>query len=121
MSRPIPMTPPADRASLAVERLLCVDISTTAAPMTRNEMGEVLSTSLSDLSADVLASARPDRVICTLFGAGLDAYAVIERLECLGYAGQITVLAPPLPRPKLVEAELRAQGPGRRLTLLPLG
>jgi hypothetical protein len=111
------MTPPSDRA----ERLLCVDISATAAPLTRNEVGEVITTSLEELTGDILASARPDRVICTLFGAGLDAYAVIERLESLGYRGQITVLAPQLPRPSLVEAELRAQGPGRRLTLLPIG
>lgn len=121
MSRPIPMPPPADRASLAAERLLCVDISAQAAPLIRDERGCVITTSLTELTASLLETARPDRVIFTLFGAGVDAYAVIERLEDLGYAGAITVLCPPLPRPKLVEAELRAQGPGRRLTLLPLG
>jgi hypothetical protein len=117
MSLPIPIPLP---AALATERLLCVDISATASGILRDEKGQVLTISLPELTADLMAQARPDRVICMLFGAGLDAYAVIERLESLGYGGAITVLAPHLPRPKLVEAELRAIGPGRRLTLLPL-
>lgn len=114
------MQTPADPPHHIGERLLCVDISAQAPAMLRDRNGTILTTSLADLTAEVLAQARPDRVICPLFGAGLDAYSVIERLEALGYAGEIAVLCPPLPRPKLVEAELRAQGPGHRLTLLML-
>jgi hypothetical protein len=41
-------------------------------------------------------------------------------LQALGFGGAITVLSPRLPRPLLVEAELRALGPGHRLTLLQI-
>ena len=114
------MQTPADPPSPIGERLLYVDISANAPALLHELQGTMLTTALAELTAELLVQARPDRVICMLFGAGLDAYAVIERLESFGYGGAITVLAPHLPRPKLVEAELRAIGPGRRLTLLPL-
>ena len=71
-----------------------------------------------DLSAALLAEIRPDRIILPLFGGPSDALTIIEHLEALGYAGRIFVLAPPLPRPALVERELRAAGPGTRLVLV---
>ena len=43
---------------------------------------------------------------------------VIARLQVLGYTGQITVMSMPLPSARMVESELRAQGPCKRLTLL---
>jgi hypothetical protein len=116
----IQMQTPADPPSPIGERLLYVDISANAPALLHELQGTMLTTALAELTAELLVQARPDRVICPLFGAGLDAYSVIERLEALGYAGEIAVLCPPLPRPRLVEAELRAQGPGQRLTLLML-
>ena len=57
-------------------------------------------------------------IILPLFGSGYDASSAIDELERLKYAGRITVIAPSLPRPSLVERELRALGPGARLTLI---
>lgn len=70
------------------------------------------------LTAEVLRLYRPDLVVCPLFHPGHDAVAVIERLQDLAYPGAILVLSPALPRPDLVEQELRALGPLRRLRLV---
>lgn len=72
----------------------------------------------SDLSAALLALHQPSRIILPLFAAGFDATAAVEELEALGYRGRITVLAPDLPKPRLVERELQNLGPGARLTLI---
>jgi hypothetical protein len=78
----------------------------------------VLHRHFSELGADLLAELKPHRIIVPLFATGYDAMAAIEVLEQLKFAGQITVIAPELPRPRLVERELRAQGPGARLSLI---
>ena len=74
--------------------------------------------SFSDLDAAFLSAHGPSLVILPLFAASYDAMTAVERLEGLGYACRIAVLAPALPKPKLVEAELRGLGPGARLTLI---
>lgn len=115
---PFPQISPKDQPGLAAETLLCVDPGD--AGLLHDDLGRIVSAALPQITAQLLASLRPDRVICALFGPAQDAYAVVEQLESLGYDGAITVLCPDLPRPKLVEAELRAIGPGLRLTLLPM-
>jgi len=70
------------------------------------------------LTARVLSDLRPELVILPLFGPVHDAASAIERLQELGYQQRIAVLAPPLPRPALVERELRDLGPGERLVLI---
>lgn len=70
------------------------------------------------LTARALLSIRPDEIACALFTDDYDAAQVVQRLEHLGYRGLITVIAPPLPRPRMVEQELRHLGPGARLRLL---
>jgi hypothetical protein len=74
-----------------------------------------------DLGPALLAELRPGRIIMPLFAAGYDAMAAVEILEQLGFGGQISVIAPDLPRPRLVERELRALGPGLRLSLITPG
>lgn len=70
------------------------------------------------LDAPLLSRIQPDQIMLPLLCPGHDASQVVERLEHLAYAGQITVIAPRLPKARMVEAELRALGPGPRLTLL---
>ncbi|MEO8245225.1 MAG: hypothetical protein ABI832_23370 [bacterium] len=72
----------------------------------------------SDLAAPLLAKLGPDLVILPLFASYYDANVAVEALQQLGYSGRITVLAPKLPRPRLVERELQVLGPGKRLTLI---
>ena len=71
-----------------------------------------------DLGPDLLANLKPVQVILPLFASGYDAIAAVEELERLHFIGQITVIAPKLPRPRLVERELRSLGPGARLSLI---
>ncbi len=71
-----------------------------------------------DLGADLLAELKPVQVIMPLFAQGYDAMTAIEELERLQFTGRITVIAPKLPRPRLVERELRSLGPGLRLALI---
>lgn len=71
-----------------------------------------------DLGIDMLQSVRPDLIVLPLFAPVQDAVTMIETLIAIGYRGDITVLAPALPRPSLVERELRALGPGNKLRLL---
>ena len=71
-----------------------------------------------DLGIDMLQSVRPDLIVLPLFAPAQDAVNMIETLIALGYRGDITVLAPVLPRPQLVERELQILGPGKKLRLL---
>lgn len=73
---------------------------------------------LGDLDAGFLRDTAPACVILPLFAADYDALAAVELLQDLGYLGRIAVMAPALPRPRLVEQELRQLGPGARLVLI---
>jgi hypothetical protein len=65
---------------------------------------------LSSLDADLLQCLQPKLVIMPLFTADHDATTAIERLAALGYTGPVTVIAPKLPNPRLVERELASLG-----------
>ena len=73
---------------------------------------------LADLDPELLAQLAPLRVFLPLVGRNQDAIQMILTLQSWGYAGPLTVLAPALPDRAMVEAELRALGPGLRLDLL---
>lgn len=73
------------------------------------------------LTAAALIEIAPGCVIMPLFARGHDAMQVIEQLEDWGFDQAMIVLARALPRPAMVEAELRSLGPGQRLTLTVLG
>jgi len=97
-------------------RILTLDIDLGAFPALP---GETIEEGRFDaLDAAWLARLSPDQVIVPLISAGQDATTVIERLQDLGYQGAIIVICPPLPNPRMVEHELRALGPGARLTLV---
>lgn len=81
-------------------------------------MPDLLHVSLAQLDAAFLEAHQPSLIIFPLFTATFDATAAIEQLQALGYAGRLAVLAPDLPNPRLVEAELRGMGPGNRLTVI---
>ena len=73
-------------------------------------MTGVTHLTLSRVDADLLQRLQPTLVIMPLFTADHDATTAIERLVELGYSGRITVLAPKLPNPRLVERELASLG-----------
>jgi len=113
-----PKTSPKSLAIAEGEIVLALDCQALLAADGPLPMPGVIHRDYSDLGADLLARIAPTRVILPLFTTGHDAVAAIEALERLGFGGLITVIGPDLPRPRLVERELRAAGPGQRLTLI---
>jgi len=94
--------------TLALDITMPMDVAT----------GAVVQMQFTDLDHAMLDRLSPTRVILPLLGRCHDAVQVIERLQTLGYKGELTVVAPTLPDPSLVERELRGLGPGLRLRLL---
>ena len=78
----------------------------------------VLHHSFAELDAAFLARIQPSLLVLPLFAASYDAAVAVETLEALGYQGRIAVMAPDLPKPRLVERELQVLGPGARLVLV---
>ncbi|WP_425090320.1 hypothetical protein [Tropicimonas sp. S265A] len=72
---------------------------------------------VTQIDPDFLDTRRPEVVLTPLVSATFDAVEVAEALWCAGFTGELIVMAGPLPRPKLVESELRAVAPGVTLTL----
>lgn len=69
------------------------------------------------LTRQVLAEMAPDLVVFSLIAQDHDAVAVIETLQSLGFRGGCLVLAPALPNPQAIEAELRRSGPAMQIWL----
>lgn len=102
----------------AAEQVLALDCARLLAPAGPIPLEGVTHRRFADLTAALLAEVTPAVVIMPLFAPEHDALSMIEALEALAFTGRIMVVAPALPRPKLVERELRAAGPGERLTLV---
>ncbi|MGL6208404.1 MAG: hypothetical protein ACRC14_01075 [Paracoccaceae bacterium] len=98
-------------------RVLVLDMLPTMAALLPED-AILEQASLGDLDADLLARLTPERIVLPLMARGHDAMTIIEQLESLGYRGAITVVAPALPHPRMVERELRGLGPGNRLRLV---
>ena len=74
-------------------------------PVSQDAM--IFSLPFTQLCSEELARIAPDLVVFPLFNASLDAIVVLTRLNALGYCGRCIVLTPRLPKPQLIEAELR--------------
>ena len=111
---PSRMTP----IAMVGERAIAFDCLLFLGPGGPLPMTGVTHLRFADLSAALLAATNPSQIILPLFAAYYDAMSAVEMLEDLGYIGKLTVLAPDLPKPRLVERELRSLGPGTRLTLI---
>ena len=105
-------------ATLNGQRVVAIECDLLLGPDGTFPIPGTLYIRFADLDAAFMTQNQPGLMIIPLFAAGYDAITVTERLQDLGYAGRIAVMAPNLPKPKLVEAELRAIGPGERLSLI---
>ena len=114
---PASLTPFA-AAVQAGETVMAVDCGFLLGPDGAFPVAGMRHVTMAELGPSLLADAKPNCVIVPLFTAHCDAMTVVERLEGLGYAGRIAVLAPDMPQPRLVEGELRALGPDARLVLI---
>ena len=100
------------------ERFLALDCAQLIAPQGPILLEDVTHQRFADLTAEALLALAPSTVIMPLFAGAHDALSMVEALEAMGFRGRILVIAPPLPRPALVERELRSAGPGPRLMLV---
>lgn len=76
--------------------------------------------SLAGVSKQGLSNLKIAMVACPLMADGLDALMVAQSLHQAGYTGVLTVIAPSLPNPKMVETELRGASPGIRVNVICL-
>lgn len=107
-----------DREALA--RTLTKDRLTSGEALLVAERGTQASMQvicLSQITDELLDKLRPNVVMTPLVSDSFDALEVAEVLYCAGYTGELIVIASKLPRPKLVERELRDSAPGLRVTL----
>lgn len=91
---------------------------TAVAPPLVQGRDEVKVIRFAGLTAACLAGFRPEVVLFPLFSIAEDATGILTRLHELGYQGECLVLCPNLPKPRLIEAELRALAPGIRVQVL---
>lgn len=107
-----------DLPQAADERFLALECVGLIAPDGPIPLPGAVPCRFAQLTAELLRQTAPSTIILPLFAGAHDALTMIEALENLGFAGRILVIAPHLPRPQLVERELRAAGPGLRLLLV---
>lgn len=107
-----PYLPPtiAKRIALNGEQVLTLNCQMMFGPTGPMPLADAVHLDLATLTAEVLRNVQPTLILCPLFTADFDATTAIERLLELGYSGRVTVLAPQLPNPQLVERELRGLG-----------
>jgi hypothetical protein len=68
---------------------------------------KLMTLSLEAVTTSALADFTPDLVVFPLFSGAKDATDILTALNNFGYRGRCLVLTQSLPRPKLIEAELR--------------
>lgn len=100
----------AARIALEGERVVTLNCQMMFGPTGPMPLDAAVHLTLTGLTKEILQTVQPTLIICPLFTADFDATTAIERLIDLGYAGRVSILAPPLPNPRLVERELRGLG-----------
>ena len=73
---------------------------------------------LSKMTSDWITETGLTTVVFALFSVQPDAWQIAGHLIRIGFAGRVIALAPPLPNPRMVERELRAEYPSLRLCVL---
>ena len=97
---------------------LAIGCEDTFGPMGPTPLRPVIHVSFAELTHATFRDLAPTTVIIPLFSGANDALDMIHVLQDFGYARRILVIGPTLPNPAMVERELRAAGPQRRLTLI---
>ena len=75
---------------------------------------------LNEISKERMAGLHGSPMACELFTQQGDALGIIAALVAAGASGHLSVIAPPLPDPKMVERELQAQAAGFSVDLIHL-
>lgn len=80
----------------------------------------VIATRYQMLGARLLKQVQPDVILSPLFGRDFDASDLVLMLSALRFRGTLCIMAPYLPRPDLIAAELGRHCRGFKLRLIPL-
>lgn len=107
-----------DLQGSAEDRFLALECAGLIAPLGPIALPNVTHLDFAGLTGAMLEALAPTTIVMPLFAGPHDALTMVEALEEIGFAGRILVIAPHLPRPQLVERELRAAGPQGRLQLV---
>jgi hypothetical protein len=107
-----------DLSNAGAERFLALDCASLIAPDGPMPLRFATHCRFAELTPALLAQLAPSVVVLPLFAGAHDAMSMVEGLDDFGFRGMIFEIAPPLPRPQLVERELRAASPGARLMLV---
>ena len=75
---------------------------------------------LSRLTADWIAASGVNAIVFALFATQPDAWQIGGHLTRTGFRGRVIALSPALPNRRMVEAELRADYPALRLSVMPV-
>ncbi|MCB1397210.1 MAG: hypothetical protein H6898_01735 [Rhodobacter sp.] len=110
---------PLDRALTAARTVLVVDAPSVLRLLHRQPGRQsVVVTQKRMLTAEMIATVRPDAVIGPLITANWDIVDLGLALEMLGYTGDLYALTRPLPRAELVIREVSALCQGLKVRLL---
>lgn len=92
------------------------------AQLARVQAGDrtLITLSVRDITKDRMADLQNTRMGCELFAGQDDAFAIISALSEAQFTGHLTVIAPPLPDPAMVERELQEMAGRLSVTLIQL-
>ncbi|MFM2355373.1 MAG: hypothetical protein RLZZ528_1109 [Pseudomonadota bacterium] len=104
----LPATPPAGPSPFGPDaRILAVNCARLLSPEVLSAPSRnVTIASYASLDRGYLDRVAPEIVVGPLFGEEFDILDLIQKLEALGYTGQITALAGPMPNRSGIEAEI---------------
>lgn len=102
------MSDDGDTTGLQLREDVFVSIALPAQLAREQAAGYTLVTlSIADITKDRMADLHTTRMGCELFAGKDDAFGIISALSAAGATGHLTVFAPPLPDPAMVERELQ--------------
>lgn len=101
---------PGPSPALTRQRMRLVIIAPASLPVPAG-LDEVIALDPAAINATALARAAPDLVILPLILRDHDAITLLTALEASGYRGAALVLAPALPNPTAIAAELVQAAP----------
>ena len=79
---------------------------------------EIVSVNYGDISSDQLQREHPDCILAPLMIGTLDILDIAERLCSLGYRGLLLAVTPPIPDPRLIQAEIAVLCPGLQFDVI---
>ena len=102
-------------------RLLILDVPDLSSRIARCRWAPLVTeVTPGALSAELLHRVDPDCIAFSLFSMNIDSHRLLLALRKLGYAGNVVVVSPRLPQPRMVMAELRSHADRIRLRLIQL-